>query len=316
VRAALELAQGRALPGVIDRAKGFVNHPDVSIAAAARVLLGRPAAEQVTDQAAEGTIWQEPVTGMRFVWVPPGSFLMGSSKAPGAPGFDPEAYDDETPAHEVELAHGVWMAEHPATNAQYGAFLAATAHRQPEYWQSRQFNAPEQPVVGVSFEDALAFCAWLTERAGLQEGYSFDLPTEAEWEHAARGSDRRRYPWGKDDPTPERACFGAQTEATAPVGGRPAGKSPFGCQDMAGNVWEWCLDAWQEGYGHMMTKGVNPCHQGDRGAPRVFRGGSWGNPSRFLRCAIRSGNFPGIRDLNLGFRVVCRGSRQPWLVGS
>jgi formylglycine-generating enzyme required for sulfatase activity len=290
--------------------------PDAPVATAVHAREVDMPGEQVTEQAAQGTTWREPVTGMSFVWVPPGRFLMGSSKDQGAAGFDPEAYDDETPAREVELPHGVWMGEHPVTNAQYGAFLADREHEQPRFWQSREFNAAEQPVVGVSFEDALAFCAWLTERVPLQQGYGFDLPTEAEWEHAARGSDRRRYPWGNEDPTPERACFGFHREASVPIGGRPAGKSPFGCQDMAGNVWEWCLDAWQEGYGHMMTKSVNPCHHGDRGAPRVVRGGSWFNYAGVLRCAFRDGSRPGDRSGILGFRVVCRGSRQPWLVGS
>jgi formylglycine-generating enzyme required for sulfatase activity len=111
---------------------------------------------------------------------------------------------------------------------------------------------------------------------------------------------------------PERACFEQPLEkgAPAPVGGRPAGKSPFGCQDMAGNVWEWCLDAWRESYGTATTKVVNPCHQGDRGAPRVVRGGSWFFGSWILRCAYRFRDHPRARLQRLGFRVVCRGSRQ------
>src|SRR5262245_66380063 len=99
---------------------------------------------------------------MSFVWVPPGRFLMGSSKDTGALGFDPEASDDEAPAHEVELPHGFWIAEHPVTNTQFGVFLAGAKHVEPAFWPSFRFNAAEQPVVGVSFEDAVAFCAWLT----------------------------------------------------------------------------------------------------------------------------------------------------------
>jgi eukaryotic-like serine/threonine-protein kinase len=262
--------------------------------------------------------WREPTLGMSLVWAPPARFLMGSSKQRGAPGFDEEAYDDELPAHEVELPHGVWIGEHPVTNAEYARFFAETKRAEPACWQDARFNAPAQPVVGVSFEDSLAFCAWLTAHAGLQGGHMFDLPTEAEWEHAARGSDGRRYPWGSEAPTPERACFDLRGDTGAPatVGGRPAGKSPFGCQDMAGNVWEWCLDAWRDSYGEDAALVVNPCHPGLRGAPRVVRGGSWLDGARFLRCAVRLGIDPGHRIADLGFRVVCRGSRQPWLVGS
>jgi formylglycine-generating enzyme required for sulfatase activity len=318
VRAVLELVRGRNLRGVVERAQKLADYPDASVAAAARALIGRPVVHEVTEQVPAGAICREPVTGMSFVWVPPGRFLMGSSKEPGAPGFDPEAYDDETPAHEVELPHGVWMGEHPVTNAQYAVFLAGAKHAEPEFWQNRRFNAAEQPVVGVSFGDALAFCAWLTKRVRLQEGYAFELPTEAEWEHAARGTDERKYPWGKNDPTLERACFGRSFEmgAPAPVGGCPAGKSPFGCQDMAGNVWEWCLDAWIDSYHYMMTNSLNPCHAGNRAAARVVRGGSWGSNPGDLRCAIRIRYRPGNRGGDLGFRVVCRGSRQPWLTGS
>jgi formylglycine-generating enzyme required for sulfatase activity len=322
VRAVLAVAYGRELPGVVERAARLVDHPDPGFAAAARALLGRPTVEEVAAPAPQRSVWRERVTGMTFVWVPPGRFLMGSSKEEGARGFDPEAYTDELPAHEVESRTGVWIGEHPVTNAEYGVFLAATKHPPPASWQVRRYNAPAQPVVTVSFEDALAFCAWLTAQAGLQGRHMFDLPTEAEWEHAARGSDRgsdgRRYPWGNDAPTPERACFDLPVDAgaPAPVGGRPAGTSPFGCQDMAGNVWEWCLDAWRDSYGEDAALVVNPCHPGLRGAPRVVRGGSWSLGARRLRCAVRLGDDPGVRGGGLGFRVVCRGSRQPWLLES
>jgi formylglycine-generating enzyme required for sulfatase activity len=311
--AVLVIAHGRELPGVMERAARLVSHPNARVAAAARALVGGPAVEQVTEQVPAGGVWREPVTGMSFLWVPPGTFLMGSSKEHGTAGFDPKAYDNETPAHEVELTQGIWMCEHPVTNAAYGVFLAETKHDEPPYWQNRRFNAPEQPVITVSFEDALAFCEWLTERLKLQEGWFIDLPTEAEWEHAARGPDGRRYPWGNEEPTAERACFGAHGDAPLPVGGRPAGKGPYGCQDMAGNVWEWCLDAWHGSDGDKVTGLVNPCHRGDRGARRIIRGGSWDSSAGNLRCAVRSGLRPGYRDGVIGFRVVCRVSRQLWL---
>ncbi len=177
--------------------------------------------------------------------------------------------------------------------------------------------------MAVRFEDALTFATWLTKRVGLQKEHIFDLPTEAEWEYVARGSDGRKYPWGNDAPNYERALFNQpwETGAPAPIGGRPRGKSPFGCQDMAGNVWEWCLDAWRDGYGNYtalgqtMTNFVNPCQPGERSAPRVVRGGSW-HGAGSLRCTSRDWLGPDYQYRNLGFRLVCRGSRKSWLIGS
>src|SRR5262249_47277010 len=142
--------------------------------------------------------------------------------------------------------------------------------------------------------------------------------------------------WGVDSPVPERACF--RKRAPAPVGERPAGKSPFGCQDMAGNVWEWCLDAWRDdyyampnvglfdmcrgwwlnmrryGFANAVMRSVNPCHPGDHGALRVLRGGCWLLPPSSLRCAARSKRHPAHREPGVGFRVVRRDSPQAWLV--
>ena len=313
--AILTSLRGRPFAGVLARAEKLLQHPDQQVASAARALLGLPVVEQVTDKPAGEGVWQAPVTGMSLVWVPPGTFWMGSSKTPGERGYAPDAYQDETPTHEVQLTRGYWMGEHPVTNAEYQVFLAEKKRPELPYWQNRRFNAPGQPVVTVSFEDALLFCDWLTRKLDPQDGWCFDLPTETEWEYAARGTDGRRYPWGNEAPTPERACFGLPLDSgsTMPVGGRPAGKSPFGCQDMAGNVWEWCRDAWRVGYGNRMTKDIDPCHQGDlRGAPRLLRGGSWFLSPWFLRCALRGRAHPEARAQHLGFRVVCRVSRQPW----
>lgn len=167
----------------------------------------------------------------------------------------------------------------------------------------------------MSFDEARAFCDWATRTLQpMPDGIGVDLPTEAEWEYAARGSDGRRYPWGRKAPTAERAVFGLNPGDGAPavVGGRPVGATPLGIHDLAGNVWEWCLDEWRERY--PTTHEENPCHVTKRGVaravPRVVRGGSWGYPARVLRAACRSRDGPANRNGFLGFRVVCRRLRQ------
>ncbi len=268
-----------------------------------------------------GQSFRELTTKMSFLWVPPGKFWMGSSKKkwwraqpPAQPNYDSEAYDDETPVREVSLTDGFWIGEYPVTNAQYSVFMEATGARAPEYWQNPRFNAPEQPLVGVDWEESRKFAEWLTAQARLGDTLRFDLPTEAEWEYAARGSDGRKYPWGSEAPTAERADYGQDREKGKPgaVGTHPTGRSACGAQDMAGGVWEPCLDGWQDNYAEMVTNLVNPCQQPASGAPRVARGGSWGHGPGGLRCAGRDWNDPRRRFDDLGFRVVCRRSRQPW----
>ncbi|MCK6529818.1 formylglycine-generating enzyme family protein, partial [Myxococcota bacterium] len=233
---------------------------------------------------------------------------MGSSRTPGDRHYDAEAFDDETPAHEVELTRGFWMGRHPVTNEEYGKFVAETGHPPPVSWQDRRFNEPRQPVVMVSFGDAQAFCAWLGRKGGLPDGGEAVLPTEAQWEYAARGNDGRKYPWGNEAPAVDRAWFGQEygTGRPADVGGRPTGRSPFGCEDMAGNVWEWCRDDWRERYGEVSTAVVDPCHLVDSGSPRVVRGGSWDGDPGGLRCACRGRDDPRLGHVSLGFRVVVR----------
>jgi formylglycine-generating enzyme required for sulfatase activity/3',5'-cyclic AMP phosphodiesterase CpdA len=307
-RAVLQALGKRAPQDVLERARGLTAHEDVGIAAAARALVGEREVSAVAGAPVPGKPFREQTTKMSFLWVPPGKFWMGSSKTPGEPNYDKDAYDDEFPAREVTLTEGFWIGEHPVTNAQYAVFMEATGARAPEFWQDRWFNAPYQPLVGVDWEESLKFAQWMTDQAKLG-AWRFHLPTEAEWEYAARGTDGRKYPWGEEAPTAERANYGGDGKPT-PVGTHPAGRSPWLVQDMAGGVWERCLDGWQDNFANMRTNVVNPCHPSERGAPRVVRGGSWDFGPGGLRCAYRLRYAPQDRLRDLGFRVVCRGSRE------
>ena len=250
-----------------------------------------------------GTEMPHGVDGSVLVYVPGGRFPMGTDQ-------DLEGYIKVNegwpkPAHEVVLS-GYWIGKYPVTNAQYGGFLEAhPGHNKPEYWTDKQFNGSDQPVVGVSWADALAYCEW----AGLS------LPSEAEWEAAARGKEGRPYPWGDFDPSPELANYGDREGHPTPVGAYPKGAGPYGTLDQAGNVWEWCLDEFEpDAYkGRDGTKDpiVGDPEDREKVARRVVRGGSWASSALSLPAAFRLGNGPGHRDLVLGFRVVCRSVPEP-----
>jgi len=223
-----------------------------------------------------------------WVTIPAGEFLMGSD-----PKRDGNAYGDEQPQHRVYLAE-YRMARVPVTNAQYKAFVDVTSHGAPQHWQHGQIptGKGDHPVVYVSWYDAQAFCRW----AGVR------LPTEAEWEKAARGTDGRKYPWGDSAPDCSKAQYSACGGTTVPVGSKPAGTSPYGAMDMAGNVWEWCQDWYDEDY-YPRSPQHDP--QGpDSGSYRVGRGGSWLDDEWFVRAAVRGGGDPGYRFVDVGFRCV------------
>jgi formylglycine-generating enzyme required for sulfatase activity len=259
-----------------------------------------PAKSEVTAAEAISESFVEPTTGIRFLWVPGGRFWMGS-------GADEEdAFEDEKPRHLVEIS-GYWLAEMPVTNGQYEIFRREQQWiKEPKMWRDRRYNQPEQPVVGVNWLEARAFCGWLSERSGQR----MDLPTEAQWERAARGHDGRKYPWGNKEPDGTRAHFGKEWEAAPlPVGSFPAGRGPYGHLDLAGNMWEWCRDAWDE---HAyVTRGnltvdpeVSSAADGDPGEARVCRGGAFGSERRSLRSAHRFARLTGGRRRILGFRVA------------
>ena len=222
-----------------------------------------------------------------MIYIPAGSFLMGNN------GSEPYSYSDELPQHSVYLS-GYWIGKYEVTRGEYRRFMAATGRAAPAYWDAVQdwgtgsfTQTEDHPVVGVTWYDAEAYCAW----AG---GH---LPTEAQWEKAARwtGSYPNVYPWGNAwdaercnnyyDTNP--AGGGYARYQTAPVGSYPSGASPYGLQDMAGNVWEWVAD-WYSGSYYSVSPSTDP--QGpSSGSFRVLRGGSWyyGGDYYGYRCAYR-----------------------------
>jgi len=239
--------------------------------------------------------------GSVVVKIPAGTFTMGSN--------DGDA--DEKPVHQVYLDE-YYIDKYEVTNRQYKRFCDATGQSYPpdpdflgmsSYFTSR----PDYPVVNVSWDDAQAYCTWAGKR----------LPAEAEWEKAARGTDARKYPWGNGEPDAGgfyRANWGEGSdqevwkrdgyEYTAPVGTYERGVSPYGCMDMAGNVWEWCNDWYGDKYYSSSTSN-NP--QGpSSGSDRVLRGGSWNCDAGLVRCANRGRSDPSYRLNNLGFRCSWR----------
>lgn len=240
----------------------------------------------------KGQPFVEATTGIRFLWVPGGRFEMGMRGL-------------EEPVHQVRLSP-YWLAETSVTNAQYAKFLAATGHREPVFWRDRWFSHEDQPVVGVSWDEAMKFCAWLS--GGLVAAdVRVTLPSEAQWEFAARSTDGRRYPWGNEEPDATRAVFGRK-DGTAKVGSCPAGRGPFGHLDLAGNVWQWCRDGFNHCYAFYDASGrgqesvdpVGPWNDDDR----VRRGGSWGKDGFVRAVAERAKSWSGYRAYDSGIRVA------------
>ncbi|MGH7597191.1 MAG: formylglycine-generating enzyme family protein, partial [bacterium] len=258
------------------------------------------------------------------VWVelPGGKFVMGSD----------DGEDRERPPHEVEVSP-FKISKYPITNAQFEKFMQAGGYdnknwwskegweyrqkenwEQPRYWNDEENNLPNQPVVGVSWFEAEAFCNWLSaEGLGQRaEGKKFivRLPTEAEWEFAARGKDGRKFPWGKDEPTPEHANYDqSQIGRPTAVGTFRLGATPEGIFDLAGNVWEWCLD-WYDGnyYAECKKKGVVKNPRGPQKSDyRILRGGAWYSNAIGLRGSGRNYIYPGSWIHSYGFRVCVAG---------
>ncbi len=237
--------------------------------------------------------------GMVMVLVPAGPFLMGSTRNP------PSVEGNETPRHSVTL-DAFWIDRTEVSNDQYRSFVKATGHLPPDctidphYPTYKDTSMGDYPVACVAWQDAADYCRWAGGR----------LPTEAEWEKAARGTDGRTYPWGNLWPTCSRANFDdCCADEALPVGGRPAGVSPYGTLDMAGNVEEWVNDWFADDYYSSSPSG-NP--QGPyAGTAKVARGGDWILGSTSVRTAARAPRGLTVEWTNIGFRCVVPGASLP-----
>jgi formylglycine-generating enzyme required for sulfatase activity/acetyl esterase/lipase len=246
-----------------------------------------------------------------YVYVPAGTFEMGDRSA--------EGLARERPAHPVELA-AFYISRYEITNAQWRKFRDDPGYDDPKFWPNGRVVPRDQvpywtqpnnhgggtpgsddyPVIGVNWDAATAYCAWLSARTGK----SYRLPTEAEWEKAARGTDGRRYPWGDAIDRSLANFVGAQAfDTVQPVGHYPGNASPYGAFDMAGNVLEWCQDWYDRDY-YAVSPRRNPRGPAT-GAYRVVRGGSFFVEASDLRSAARSAAWPSFQGHRMiGFRPV------------
>jgi len=242
--------------------------------------LREPQAETATSAKSPslGTTHVDPTTPVDMVKVPKGPFLYGEDKT------------------RVTIDHDCWIDKYPVTNEKYRVFVETggygnQAYRSdegrkwkttnnitgPEFWNDTTWNKPDHPVVGVSYYEAEAYAKWTGKR----------LPTEQEWEKAARGEDGRQYPWGEE--FDKNKCNGEESGIghTTPVSQYSNGVSPYGCYDMAGNVWEWCVD-WND----------------EKSGQRLICGGSWNFEPDFLRVSSRISYLTDDRSYGIGFRLV------------
>ena len=256
----------------------------------------------------QSSVSSEPPEDM--VLIPAGEFIRGTDSE--------QANTDQKPAHQVYL-DAFYIDKYEVTNAEYEEFILVGGYKKREFWteegwnfiQKFQFDAdewhqietplqygensvstdPNHPVIGVSWYEANAYAAWAGKR----------LPTEAEWEKAARGTDGRIYPWGNEMDFSKLSYFPHATKVQT-VGSFANGASPYGVLDMAGSVWEWCGDWYGEGY-YSQSPQKNPKGP-DKGEYRVLRGGGWDSIRLQLRCSYRYYELAGRRTYNVGFRCV------------
>ena len=244
-----------------------------------------------TQPAVEGGTQVSPVDDMVQVYVPAGNFLRGSADS------DSPAHYDEKPQREIHL-DAFWIDQTEVSNTQYALCVEAGECDEPSsgsYTRGSYYGNPdydEYPVIYASWYDADAYCQWAGRR----------LPTEAEWEKAARGADGRTYPWGNETPNANILNYGGKEGDTTRVGSYPQGASPYGALDMAGNVWEWVADRYDAGY-YQSAPDENPPGPSS-GNARALRGGSWYSSGVNVRAAYRSRSGPSDGYDYGGFRCA------------
>jgi|SRR5579872_587207 len=222
--------------------------------------------------------------------IPAGYFLMGCE----------QGRDEERPVHRVWVDPFL-LGVYPVRNRDYAHFLQATGHASPPFWSDPNFSGPEQPVAGVSWFEAVEYCEWLSRATEKR----YRLPTEAEWERAARGGrEGALYTWGDDEPQTNLnyvSRWGGDVKATAAVGGGAA--NCWGIYDLCENVHEWCADWFQKDY-YGGSPERNP-RGATTGTRRASRGGSWRHHVKVSRCAARSSIPPQFQYADYGFRAAC-----------
>ena len=240
-----------------------------------------------------GKTWTNPKDGSEMVYVPAGTFKMGSNEE-----------DNEKPIHDASLG-SFYIGKYEVTNKQFKKFVDANpqwgkgrvdskyaSKYYLKHWNGDTYpsDKADHPVVYVDWHQSIGYCSWVGKR----------LPTEAEWEKAARGTDGRTYPWGNEwDANKANASRG---KGTAQVGSFDTAKSPYGTYDMAGNVWEWTQDWYSETY-----YSRSPIHDPTgpaSGSLKVIRGGAWSSVQQECRTVNRATSLPGTRHHNTGFRLV------------
>jgi formylglycine-generating enzyme required for sulfatase activity/energy-coupling factor transporter ATP-binding protein EcfA2 len=312
--------------GLAKRLAALLSNPNLTGAAPSlRAAAGRTLAHLGDPRPGVG-LRADGLPDIAWCQVPAGPFVMGSD-----PQKDPQADDNETPQHEVDLP-AYQISRYPVTNAQYHGFVAEGGYKDERYWPEAKaagywqdggfqgrwddkpreaaadfglpFNLANHPVVGISWYEAVAFGRWLTERLRAEGEMGADqvirLPTEAEWEKAARGTEARLYPWG-NEPDPERANYSdTGLGTTSAVGCFPTGASPFEVLDCAGNVWEWVQSEYRA-YPYRADDGRENLDSTDG---RVLRGGAFDDQDDFVRASVRYHFVPNGRDDYVGVGLV------------
>jgi sulfatase modifying factor 1 len=252
---------------------------------------------QKTDPTPSDAFPNAEFAASRMIQIPAGWFLMGSDVG----------QDNEKPVHRVWV-DAFELAACQVTNADYAQFLSTIQHRKPLHWGDPAFSNPLQPVVAPSWSDAVAYCEWLSGATRR----NFRLPTEAEWEYAARGGlEQKQFPWGDAPPESLVNYAGRWKTGPEPVGG--AESNGYGLRDIGANVHEWCADWFDADYYQLSPErnpqgpGVSAPPAGAKSAParRASRGGSWRHFTKVSRCAARSSIPPEFEYADYGFRVAC-----------